>query len=213
MFNWNSHLEHWKRLWCTFRAFICVIHGSTLSSLTFYNWYLVLIMLLCCSLSDKDIARAYNVGSESDQNFIHNLALFFLAFFKNHLSAVENPELHNSLAEAHNILVRIATVQDVEVFKITLEYWHLLATDLHNEVSTILAGPLLVGGHSMAKSSPRRQLYAPVLSKVRSVMVSRMAKPEEVCEMTYNHCHAPHWGVITTIIDPLLHYTVLSCTW
>jgi hypothetical protein len=28
--------------------------------------------------------------------------------------------------------------------------------------------------------SPRKQLYAPVLSRVRVVMISRMAKPEEV---------------------------------
>lgn len=84
------------------------------------------------------------------------------------------------LLEAHSILVRIAQVQDVEVFKITLEYWNLLATELHHE-SAFMAAPLLLGGMAMAMQSPRRTLYAPVLSKVRSVMVSRMAKPEEVC--------------------------------
>lgn len=127
-----------------------------------------------------DISRAYSQGSESDQNFIHNLALFFLAYFKNHLPLVEKTELHPMLLEAHSILVRISQVPDVEVFKITLEYWHLLATDLHHEsaFTSSSTSPLLLG---MAMSqSPRRALYGPVLSKVRAVMVSRMAKPEEV---------------------------------
>jgi len=29
--------------------------------------------------------------------------------------------------------------------------------------------------------SPRRQLYAPVMSRIRLVLVSRMPRPEEVC--------------------------------
>lgn len=132
--------------------------------------------------SHVDIANAYERGSESDQNFIHNLALFFLAFFKNHLPLVEKQELHPMLIEAHNILVRISQVQDVEVFKITLEYWNMLATELHHE-SAFMTAPLILG-MAMTTQSPRRALYAPVLSKVRSVMVSRMAKPEEVCSCT-----------------------------
>lgn len=86
------------------------------------------------------------------------------------------------LIEAHNILVRISQVQDVEVFKITLEYWNMLATELHHE-SAFMTAPLILG-MAMTTQSPRRALYAPVLSKVRSVMVSRMAKPEEVCSCT-----------------------------
>jgi exportin-1 len=93
---------------------------------------------------------------------------------------VEKPELHPVLIEAHMILVRIAQVQDVEVFKITLEYWNLLATELHHE-SAFMTAPLLLGMSMGNHQSPRRALYAPVLSKVRTVMVSRMAKPEEVC--------------------------------
>jgi exportin-1 len=108
--------------------------------------------------------------------------LFFLGFFRNHLAAVEKPELHPILLEAHYMLVRISQVPDVEVFKITLEYWNLLATDLHHESAFVSNPPsLLLGGSLMAAQSPRRMLYAPVLSKVRAVMVSRMAKPEEVC--------------------------------
>ena len=43
-----------------------------------------------------------------------------------------------------------------------------------------MSGALLLGGMAGAGQSPRRQLYAEVLSKVRVIMVSKMAKPEEV---------------------------------
>lgn len=91
---------------------------------------------------------------------------------------MEKQELQSILIEAHNIIVRISQVQDVEVFKITLEYWNLLATDLHHETAFILPSLLAPGVPAV---SARRMMYAPVLSKVRVVMVSRMAKPEEVC--------------------------------
>lgn len=98
--------------------------------------------------------------------------------------------MHPALIEAHNILVRIAQVPDVEVFKITLEYWNLIATDLHHESAFVTNPPLLLSGMMSVAQSPRRQLYAPVLSKVRAVMVSRMAKPEEVCsQLTMDNHH------------------------
>ena len=40
--------------------------------------------------------------------------------------------------------------------------------------------PLLIGSGIPSNSRSRRQMYAPILSKVRVVMIDRMAKPEEV---------------------------------
>jgi len=45
----------------------------------------------------------------------------------------------------------------------------------HNIILTNQFKPLL-----LTSASPRRQLYAQTLSKVRVAVISRMAKPEEV---------------------------------
>ncbi len=76
-------------------------------------------------------------------------------------------------------LILISEVDETEIFKICLEYWNSLAADLYRESPFSSTTPLLIGKiHTEAPL--RRQLYNPVLSKVRRVMISRMAKPEEV---------------------------------
>ena len=75
-------------------------------------------------------------------------------------------------------------------FPRSLEYWNLLASDLyHTECqfqpptqSALVLSPLPPHAQTSLSptASPRRQLYSPVLSKLRVLLVSRMAKPEEV---------------------------------
>jgi len=106
-------------------------------------------------------------------------------------------------------LLLISEVEEVEIFKVCLEYWSSLAAELYHEtpfsgqlglnsgpyrlklkvchlsevkISTIpfqfrvsLNGP----GPTLATGS-RRETYKPILTKVRYIMISRMAKPEEV---------------------------------
>jgi len=67
-------------------------------------------------------------------------------------------------------------VEDIEIFRICLEYWSALASDLYHEAPPS-SGPLMLDAPTQ---TPRRQLYAPILSRVREVVISRMAKPEEV---------------------------------
>jgi len=85
---------------------------------------------LCCNLPDAfplALASAYSRGSEDDQRFIQNLALFFTSFFKSRLSVVErNPACHKLLLDAHFYLLQISLVRDIEIFKICLEYWSSL---------------------------------------------------------------------------------------
>jgi hypothetical protein len=89
-------------------------------------------------------------------------------------------------------------VEEVEVFKVSVEYIQFLvralpplsprlaltppqSQDLYNEVPPAAGpSPLLLGGGGYRQVSPRRMLYAPVLSLARSVLVSRMPRPEEV---------------------------------
>lgn len=97
-------------------------------------------------------------------------------------------------------LLRISRVEEIEVFKICLEYWHWLAAELYrqnpyplmtgNQVQ-LMKGRLLSYRLCLAAfafmqpmhgtaMSGRRRLYNDTLSSLRYIMISRMVKPEEV---------------------------------
>ena len=62
-------------------------------------------------------------------------------------------------------LVLISEVDETEIFKICLEYWNTLVSDLYREspfVATV--NPLFIG--KSIELPPRRILYNPILSKV-----------------------------------------------
>ena len=137
---------------------------------------------------DTDIARAYAMGSTEDQKFLSNLAQFFATFFKEHLNLVEEPamkkdfNLRDQLHFALDTLLRLTEIEDVEVFKICLDFWNWLCSELYRDA------PISDGRLAMfdmlpldnALSNTRRGLYTSHLSRLRSLMISRMVKPEEV---------------------------------
>jgi len=143
-------------------------------------------------LPDTDMANAFAVGSDEDQTFIQNLALFFTCYFRQHLAIAERTATANPalLQSAMYLLVNVSAVEDQEVFKICLEYWNMLSSDLyHTEChyqpptqSALVLSPIPPHAQTplSTNASPRRQLYSPVLSKLRLLLVQRMAKPEEV---------------------------------
>lgn len=93
--------------------------------------------------------------------------------------------MNETLLKSLHYLILISEVEEVEIFKICLEYWNSLAADLYRESPYATgAAPLFMSRPSAANNSgntpPRRQFYQPVLTKVRYIMISRMAKPEEV---------------------------------
>mmetsp|Transcript_6441 Transcript_6441/g.15770 ORF Transcript_6441/g.15770 Transcript_6441/m.15770 type:complete len:1079 (-) Transcript_6441:407-3643(-) len=158
----------------------------------FEQLFVIVTTQLATSLpSDTNFAQVFESGSEEDARFIQNLALFYTTFLRPHLAIAEKtattqPKL---LDTALMTLVGISRVEDMEVFKICLEFWNHLASDLYSSECglTPAANPTLLlapqpgmGGITPGGAAPRRQLYAALLSKVRLVMISRMAKPEEV---------------------------------
>nr|MBE5725631.1 embargoed [Cucujiformia] len=118
---------------------------------------------------DTDIKTAYAQGTDQEQNFIQNLALFLCTILKQHGSAMENLVPHELIRNALKYLLLISEVEEVEIFKICLEYWNALAQDLYREQSTITI-----------ITNVRTIGYQEVLNKLRYIMISRMAKPEEV---------------------------------
>nr|MBE5725642.1 embargoed [Cucujiformia] len=126
---------------------------------------------------ETDIKTAYAQGQDQEQNFIQNLALFLCTFLKEHGNLVESSVSPEHLRNALKYLVLISEVEEVEIFKICLEYWNSLASELYRDVPVdpYTDNPVIVFGNSN-----RRSLYQEVLNKVRYTMISRMAKPEEV---------------------------------
>jgi len=72
-----------------------------------------------------------------------------------------------ALFQALSYLILISEVDEVEIFKICLEYWNSLAADLYREspFSTTTSSPLMLG-KTHNELPIRRQLYNPVLSRV-----------------------------------------------
>ncbi|GLT29273.1 hypothetical protein SLA2020_041500 [Shorea laevis] len=141
------------------------------------------------------IPEAYGHGSSEEQAFIQNLALFFTSFYKFHIRVLETlQENISALLMGLEYLINISYVDDTEVFKVCLDYWNSLVLELfdahHNidnpAVTARLMGlqpmpmlPVMVDGLG-TQLMQRRQLYAGTMSKLRMLMICRMAKPEEV---------------------------------
>jgi len=129
-----------------------------------------------------NIPQSYSRGSDYDQKFIQTLGLFLTQFFKNHLKTVEQEKYAMYVLQAHEYLVEISKVDDTELFKTCLEYWNFLSTELyfHEKQAQQQQG---FGGGALMLNTPvnnRKRIYAQTLSNVRTVMVAKMAKPEEV---------------------------------
>ncbi|XP_074650496.1 exportin-1-like [Tubulanus polymorphus] len=124
-----------------------------------------------------NIKEAYQQGRDDEQNFIQNLSLFLFSFLKEHGKLIEKKvDMHSLLLDSLSYLILISEVEETEIFKICLEYWNTLASDLYRENCPFNS----MIGKTLTDVPFRRQLYMPVLSKVRRIMISRMAKPEEV---------------------------------
>lgn len=126
---------------------------------------------------NTNIREAYAGGMDQEQDFIQNLALFLCTYLKEHGSLIESKGLTNTLMNALRYLVLISEVEEVEIFKICLEFWNALTADLFKE------SPCSI----LQMGTNRRKLYAEILTNVRYIMISRMAKPEEVLVVENEH--------------------------
>ncbi|KAI3756998.1 hypothetical protein L6452_04531 [Arctium lappa] len=178
----------------------CLTEVAALNFGDFYNMQYVnmyntfMVQLQNVLPTSTSIPDAYAQGSSEEQAFIQNLALFFTSFYKFHIRVLESSQENiNSLLMGLEYLTNISYVDDTEVFKVCLDYWNSLVTELFeanhhldNHAATAnmmgLQMPMLPGmvdgvGTQLLQ---RRQLYAGPMSKLRLLMISRMAKPEEV---------------------------------
>lgn len=106
--------------------------------------------------------------------------MFLCSFLKKRGQLLEAEPYREKLQKAVFYLILISEVEDVEVFKICLEYWGSLAEQLYRGT-----GALPEHEDKFVHSVPEQQcsrlsIYDPMLSKLRYIMIGRMAKPEEV---------------------------------
>ncbi|XP_027362296.1 protein EXPORTIN 1A-like isoform X7 [Abrus precatorius] len=143
-----------------------------------------------------NIPEAYLHGSSEEQAFIQNLALFFTSFYKVHIRILESTQENiSALLLGLEYLINISYVDDTEVFKVCLDYWNALVSELfepHRSLdNSVSAAANMIGLQQVPGMLPgidglgsqllqRRQLYAGPMSKLRMLMICRMAKPEEV---------------------------------
>ncbi|KYQ92422.1 exportin 1 [Tieghemostelium lacteum] len=155
----------------------CLIEiGSLTLTSTHDNAFIIIINQVMTQMKQikpdpTKIPEQYEDGDPNEQNFIHALTLFLTGFFRAHIKTMENPQNVPFLKLGHEILVSISSVDDIEIFKICLEYWNFLSSTLYADINTYT---------TLLNSPPRVQLYKTILVKVRVVLIDKMAKPEEV---------------------------------
>ncbi|XP_061355285.1 protein EXPORTIN 1A isoform X3 [Gastrolobium bilobum] len=176
---------------------------TEVASLQFGNYYdaqyikmynIFMVQLQTILPPTTNIPEAYAHGSSEEQAFIQNLALFFTSFYKVHIRILESTQENiSSLLLGLEYLINISYVDDTEVFKVCLDYWNALVSELfepHRSLENTAATVQVTGTATMmlpgmvdgvgSQLLQRRQLYAIPMSKLRMLMICRMAKPEEV---------------------------------
>jgi exportin-1 len=141
----------------------------------------------------SDLVGAYDNGSEEDCLFVSRLALFLGTFLKSHSRLFENstdPKLQSTIVTALTYLVMVSEVNDEEIFKTCLEFWHAFTKDLYTSndakmrsqgaIGSVLGGSLYGGSNQQGANSARMAAYSHILHRLRNVIIDKMAKPEEV---------------------------------
>lgn len=118
----------------------------------------------------SNIVQAFADGSEDDEIFVQRLALFFSGFIRSHFKTLETPDTSEELKVGLQYLVRVSEVDDTEIFRISLDAWYMLSLELYNRKCKPQFG----------ETQPNEVVYSHILTQVRTVMIEKMAKPEEV---------------------------------
>jgi exportin-1 len=129
--------------------------------------------------------------------FHNQVALLLTGFLKHNLAAMSAQEAY--MIPALKYLVKITMGPNEETFKICVEFWQTFSARIfldlqqRRQASTQKqnnASPLMLDGASSNGPNPfaaatggigdKLEHYAPILSEVRGVLISKMAKPPEV---------------------------------
>ncbi|VEL14535.1 unnamed protein product [Protopolystoma xenopodis] len=128
------------------------------------------------------IDKSYEQGTVDEQNFIQNLAIFYCTILRNHSAVLEKGEEQSSaLCDAYQYLLLISEVPEREIFKICLEYWNMFVAELYRQSSFHMVP------FSSQDQDGRPKRFDSVCYKLRRIIISRMARPEEVLVVENEH--------------------------
>lgn len=149
--------------------------------------------------ADSSLKKSYAIANSEDQSFLQDLAMFLCTFLHNHLLALEQAQgLNDLLIISLEYLVELSKIEERELFKTCLDFWIEFVKGLFEEIQNLPANELsplmqLSYGSSLRPSSSgapdpavlskyplRQHRYAPILSRLRLVIIENMVRPEEV---------------------------------
>lgn len=146
-----------------------------------------------------DLKATYATANGRDQSFLQDFAMLLTTYLARHRALLESDErLRELLLTAHLYLIQLSKIDERELFKTTLDYWHHLVAHLFQEVQTLPVAelnPLLklsVGSQAINSSGGapnpeflkrfplKKHIYDGICSQLRWVVIESMVRPEEV---------------------------------
>ena len=101
-----------------------------------------------------NIAAEYATAPDSEKSFVQKLALFLTTIFSRNLGVLEaEPQCKETLIAGMQYLAKISEVDDDVVFKICLEYWHILCESLYSSTTKLGGREMLQLGAGMVSFS------------------------------------------------------------
>lgn len=150
-----------------------------------------------------DLKATYTTATGMDQSFLQDFAMFLTTYLARHRSLLEelsstDSSLRELLLNAHQYLIQLSKIDERELFKTTLDYWHNLVAALflevqqlpHNEMNPLMQ--LSMGSQSITSNSGalnpeflrrfplKKHIYDEICSQLRWVIIENMVRPEEV---------------------------------
>ncbi|CAB4256100.1 similar to Saccharomyces cerevisiae YGR218W CRM1 Major karyopherin, involved in export of proteins, RNAs, and ribosomal subunits from the nucleus [Maudiozyma barnettii] len=146
-----------------------------------------------------DLKSSYSMANGTDQSFLQDFAMFLTTYLTHHRNLLESDEsLRELLLNAHQYLIQLSKIDERELFKTTLDYWHILVAGLFQEVQvlpvnelnplmqlsvgnqTVSSGSGALNPEFMKKFPLKKHIYEDICSQLRWVIIENMVRPEEV---------------------------------
>ncbi|KEG12996.1 putative exportin 1, putative,RNA-nuclear export factor [Trypanosoma grayi] len=108
------------------------------------------------------IVHLYEMGTDVEGSFVRDLNLLVITFLKRYTKQIIYDDI--LLISSHQMLLGMSYIDDKELFKSCVEYWWHLGEKMLRCLSL----------------TPLYKKLSTTLSNVRSVLIKKMAKPEEV---------------------------------
>ena len=135
-----------------------------------------------------DFSKTYKLANNDDQAFFQDFAMYLTTYLTRHRNLLEEDlSLRELLLNSHKYLIQLTKIDEREIFKITLDYWHNLVANLYQEIQRL---PMiqLSSSASSGASNPeflkkfplKKHIYDEICTELRRIIIGNMAKPEEV---------------------------------